>query len=88
MIWRLWVQFPVGVIFYFALLHQCWQDPVTIWQEMLNYGKTRMNAESKLEMGRTVSSKTSNTMSFEMSVEKFSVDPGNGRTRKMYECYE
>ena len=28
---------------FFALLLQCCQDPATIWQEISNYAKTRMN---------------------------------------------
>ena len=42
MIWRFWVQCLVGAIFYFALLHQYWQDPATIWQKMMNYRKTQV----------------------------------------------
>ena len=30
---------PSRATFYFALLHQCWQDPAMIWQEMTHYKK-------------------------------------------------
>ena len=36
-----------GNFFIFALHHQYWQDPATIWQKIMNYRKTRLLRNQK-----------------------------------------